>query len=292
MCESTEREEMTTAAITNYNHDAKGKRNDIHRPSAINPGDYEYLMVDAARKEREQGKKYAGPGGVCHHCGKAIVWRVHFKHTPTGKLVTFGYQCSALLQMTNTRIDHEMNLLKRRARRDEIEAKMALEKSERIRIFTESYPDIVEWMNDHNWDNERFAFLRDMQYSLTHWGYLTTAQAETTRRIIAKRIEKAQERLNEAQPTSLAPEDRQTVQGEILSVKFNQGAYAQTKMLVKLDDGNKVYGTMPESIESAIWPNDHDEVNPKGVRVEFTATFERNEDHFSFYRKPTKGRVI
>lgn len=288
-----EREEM--APITNYQHDEKGKRVDVHRPSVIRPDDYELAPPIEGLPWWKSGPyvDYGTVAGTCDHCGHAIRYAVRYLYTPTGQIVTFGQDCDSLIGTSKDRAAYEFTKLRERARKDEREAKAKLEMAERVASFTRAYPDIVEWMNDHNWENERFDFLNDMQRSLATYGYLTTAQAEATRKIINKRIEQAQARLAEPQPTELAPEGKVTVRGKIISTKVVNTLYGnQTKMLVKLDNGNKVYGTMPNSIESAIWKNDIEDFNPVGVTVEFSATFNRNEDHFSFYSRPTKGTVV
>ena len=66
---------------------------------------------------------------------------------------------------------------------------------------------------------------------------------------------------------------------------FGYGA-STLKMLVKLDDGNKVWGTMPNTLIEI----DTD----KGDRIRFTATAEVSEDddHFGFFKRPVKAERL
>jgi hypothetical protein len=66
------------------------------------------------------------------------------------------------------------------------------------------------------------------------------------------------------------------------------------KMLIKEDDGNKVWGTMPELIVSYVLarPISYDDI--RGMRVRFNASVEqsRNDEHFGFYKRPTKPEIL
>ncbi len=57
-------------------------------------------------------------------------------------------------------------------------------------------------------------------------------------------------------------------------------------MTVKLENGSRVYGTQPASLEAA----------ERGDKIEFTATFEAAErepaEDFAFFKRPTRGRVL
>jgi hypothetical protein len=80
---------------------------------------------------------------------------------------------------------------------------------------------------------------------------------------------------------------RQVIEGEVLVVKEQEGympGSSVTKMLVKLDGGQRVWGSVP----SAIWNTG------KGDRVRFTATVEAKdgEADFGFFSRPTKAETL
>jgi len=86
----------------------------------------------------------------------------------------------------------------------------------------------------------------------------------------------------EAIPETPLTEGRQALSGTIVSFKEVESAYGWTlKMLIRLDDGNKVFGTCPRGIDDA----------DCGDRVQFTATIQRskNDPHFGFYSRPAKA---
>lgn len=277
---SDERENMTTAI---YTHDEHGIRQDVHRPSAINPGDYEYVKVDEARKARVEGQtKLAGPAGTCHHCGKAIIWRVHFKHVPTGNLVTFGYQCAEILKMTDNRIDHEMNLLKRRAANERREEQWAQETEDRRHKFMTEHADVYKFVMEYD-DDFAQDYINRYKWGIEKYGSPLDWQIDKIREFMQKREDYLARRVQETAKLASAAElveGRQHIEGTILSIKYVESVYGTTqKMLVQLDDGNKVFGSVPASIHDV----------EKGDRVSFDATIQPKEDHFAFYSRPAKA---
>jgi hypothetical protein len=278
--------EMTGSAI--YTHDEKGQRTDIHRPSAINPGDYKYLRVDEARSARKDGQALGGPGGTCHHCGKAIVWRVHYQHVPSGNVMTFGYICAGILDMTDNRIDHEMTLLKRKAANERKEAQWETQKRDRFDAFVEKYPDEWQFIVEHADEND---YIGRIKWGIDKYGSPLDYMIPGLQRFIAGHHKLIATKLKEAAEQVNMPEleaGRRVLTGTIIAHKWSDdiGYGSQHKMTVKLDDGNKVFGTMPQSIEDGY------EDDPVGLRVEFTAKVEPKDDHFGFFNRPTKGTVL
>lgn len=79
-------------------------------------------------------------------------------------------------------------------------------------------------------------------------------------------------------------EGRYEIQGEVLTVKVQDGQYGSTlKMLVAVD-GYKVWGTVPSDLYGV----------DRGDRVAFTATVTKSDDDeaFGFYSRPTKARRL
>jgi len=282
---------MSTTAV--YTHDSKGHRVDVHAPSNIVPGDYEYRGVKVNRKDPVKG----GPAGTCHHCGKAIVWEVLWLHRPSGNLVTFGEICTQILGMSDSRIEHEMVLLKRRAENERAAERAKMEKQEKIDAFKAEQPEVVKFLTDLD-ANDSFYFLVEMKRSLDHWGGLTERQVASVKKCMVAResynARKIQEAIDQsiAGPTPELQEGRRVIEGEVASHKWQESMYGDThKMLVKQDDGNKVWVTVPREISDYVHEND---VELKGLRVRFTATVERSktDDNFGFGSRPSKASVV
>lgn len=281
---------------TVYTHDEKGHRTDVHRPGMINPGDYEYVGVDYKRKHPVTG----GPAGTCHHCGKAIVWEVKWLHKPSNNVVTFGETCTEILGMSNDRIAHEMVLLKRQAENERRQEKAKLEREDREIQFRAEQPEVVKFL-DMLEDDESFEFLRDMKQSFAHWGSLTDRQVESVKKCMAGRerflARKMQEAIEEEQIPAFV-EGRYEMVGTVLSHDWYDNHFTggrDHKMLVKLDNGNRVFGSVPRDISNYLYHNDENESRElKGMRVKFTATAEqkKGEDHFGYFKRPSKASVV
>lgn len=282
--------ERELSEAVEYMHDEKGHRVDVHRPSAINPGDYEYIKVGEKRAALKVGQKLAGPGGVCHHCGKAIVWEVYYRHTPTGNVVTFGYICAGILDMTDNRIDHEMNLLKRAAANERRQEEWNKTVEDRREAFEMNHPDEAAFVRDYKGEFGQ-DFINRLRWGIDKYGSPLEGQIESLKKFIAGRQAFEDRKLEEAKLLEDAPllgNGRQTLVGVILSTKMSYSQYGDTlKMLVQLDDGNKVYGTVPNDLCLAVGSE-----NLKDTRVQFDAKVEVKEDHFGYYSRPTKAKVI
>lgn len=261
------------------------KRTDVHRPSAIRPQDYQ--LVDGLG----QFEDYEYPAGRCAHCGHAIRYAVRFDHIPTGERLDLGQECAELVD-TENRVAYIVDRMKKAAREKAKAERAQKDWFERREQMENEYPDVVEWMEDHNWENESFGFLNDMHWAFDRYGSLTEAQTKAVQRIMAKRIEQAAAKLDEVEPTDPAPFGRQAIEGEIVTVKAPDpdAMFPAWKMMVKLDDGNKVWGTIPATLKDAV---EHYR-DLRGKRVAFTATFEvsKDDEHFAYYKRPTKGEVL
>lgn len=99
--------------------------------------------------------------------------------------------------------------------------------------------------------------------------------AETTER-------KAAEAERKAKLTDLEA-GRQELTGKVISFKSYENNFGTTlKFLVELDNGNRVFGTLPRALYGA----------ERGDRVTFTATVEPKETGFGFFSRPSKASVV
>lgn len=160
-------------------------------------------------------------------------------------------------------------------------------------------------MYDGNgWDDldrdENFVF--QLVEKLRKYGSLSEAQVAAVERGLARTEEREAELAN----TPPLEGGKRDLEGTVLSTKWQDGRFgSQFKMLVKLDDGNKVWGTVPTNLEQLTYNGDHYGVDGNWVfvpaaletlvdaRVAFTATVERSRDdeHFGFFKRPTKARI-
>jgi hypothetical protein len=278
-------------SVTTYTHDAKGHRTDVHRPSVINPGDYEYIGVSEARKLSAEGVKLAGPGGVCHHCGKAIVWSCHYRYLPTGDRVTFGFICAGILDLTDNRIDHEMALLKRRAENERRAQAWSDQVQQRNDEWWANYPTEAAFVQ--NFADDDNGFINFLRSGIERFGSPLPSHIASLQRFIAGRERMIQNKLAEAKALENAPaitEGRYQIEGTILSTKWKESDYGDTlKMVVQSDSGNKVWGTVPNNLI-----NEVGEENLRGTRISFKATIKPSEgdDHFGYVSRPTNAKVV
>lgn len=157
-------------------------------------------------------------------------------------------------------------------------------------------PDDVTAALQANRDSDRpNEFLGDLHATVYGRGLmLSEKQIEAVRRIAARAAEWEASKAAEAIALAAVPgltEGRQRIVGEVVTVKWSNGQYPALKMLVRLADGNKVYGTVPAALDP--YP-DADEQTLVGATVEFTGTIEPSADdpHFGFFSRPAKASVL
>ena len=122
-------------------------------------------------------------------------------------------------------------------------------------------------------------FLRSVAWQVARKGTLSDRQIDA----LPSALGRYRDAL-EAVPEAPLTEGRQSLTGELVSFKEVESAYGWTlKMLVRLDDGNKVFGTCPRGLDAQC-----------GDRVQFTATIQRssNDPHFGFFSRPTKAASV
>lgn len=77
-------------------------------------------------------------------------------------------------------------------------------------------------------------------------------------------------------------EGKHLVRGTIVHTKVQESFYGfQAKMLVKTEQGHKLWGTLPSCVDFEY----------RG-EVEFSATFEKGTNGMSYYKRPTKVKVL
>lgn len=282
MINSEQEDKMETAV---YTHDEKGNRVDVHRPSAINPGDYEYVRVFESRKAPVTG----GPGSTCHHCGKWIVWACKYNHLPSGHTVTFGYICAGILDLTDNRVDHEMVLLKRAAANERKKLQWSEQKIARNEQMKLDRPDLVDYLDTLDMEEEAGNFRGSdviwMKSGYDKYGSLREWEIEKLDRIIQGRADYIARRLAEPVPSTPVAEGRYLIEGTVLKAETKFTNYGPREvMTVMTDTGHKLWGSVPASLTGV-------ERNDK-VSFEATVTKSDTDEYFGFYKKPTKGKKV
>ena len=289
------------------------KRTDIHTPSNLVAADYEFLeyfyqgpandeMFDVAsiREVRRQlrasveAQEFKGNWfnqGTCDHCGAHFHYGAVFAHLPTGDQVVVGNTCANDSFAPSAVRDAELKKLKAivasgRARN---------RKSAIVEAFLDANPGLREALALA----DKHVILDDLSYKLNRWGNLSPKQVELADKLAKQIAERAAREAAQAlEPKVPVVTGVRTVTGTILATKVQDGQYGTTyKMLVKLDGGEKVWGSIPANLN---WEPTPDRLGSRptdlktlrGRTVTFTATFEVGEDPcFGFFKRPRKATL-
>lgn len=286
---------------------ATATRSDVHRPSFLDPA--EYVEVGYVDNHPEQGGAWRNhevigdasefPGnyvsrGRCDHCGAGpLRYAVEFLHRPSNQTVMVGERCAGVLNLSS-RTERERRTSIETARRE-----LAMATFRGDPRHDAVYMWLVEQVEE-NHNHGYGGFYHDLLHKCRRYGSLTENQVAAVERAQARAAEFAARREAEAATVEGPLETgRRMVEGEIVSAKYQESDYGDTmKMLVKQDDGNKVWGTVPGSVYEASLNMDRpgDDLRSRlvGLRVSFTAQVERSNDdeHFGFYKRPTQAQVV
>lgn len=237
----------------------------------------------------------------CNHCGAHIRWVAVALHKPTGNKLAFGEICADRCEI-ESRDAFRAKFIKDRAAREQA----ALEKALAREKFNAENAEVVEYLMAINPEADYVGqdpqvrrniseFELSLARQLRNKGELSEAQVEAIKKTIARNAEFAARKAEEAKDAGPFRSGKRTVEGVIVSSKWQDSQYGGAmKMLIKEDDGNKVWGTMPELIVSYVLarPISYDDI--RGMRVRFNASVEqsRNDEHFGFYKRPTKPEIL
>jgi len=131
--------------------------------------------------------------------------------------------------------------------------------------------------------------INDISYRLNRYGTISKKQITLVKKIVKEKIKRDKEEKKRLAKLTDIDAGKYEIEGVILSVKsyennFNGRVRSTLKMLVQLDNGNRVFGTFPSSLYS----NDP----AKDRRVSFTATFSQKEKGFGYFKRPTKAKFV
>jgi hypothetical protein len=281
---------------------AREKRTDIHRPGAIVPSAYGYLLsydmggpnepawnLDAVRAMRAAHPEAPvfGACGKCGVCGASYRYGDLWKHE-NGDLLHIGHDCADKYEMLANRpeFNAQLEVLKRgRA------ARIAAEKNKRARAnFDALYPGVSEAIEANV---DAHPILRDLLFKLNRYHSLSHAQVGLAQKLVREAGERSRgraERDGEAKVSAPISDERIKFQGTIVAKKNVDSMYGpQVKIGVKVTTPAgywMAWGTCPSQLL------DTDGGVAVGDQVELTAKLAPgNEAHFAFMNRP-HGRIV
>jgi hypothetical protein len=278
-------------------------RTDIHRPSVINPDDYQFVsfhnhhddyVVNLIEQEQfrahmaKTGGKFSdhNHGGSCHVCGAHAMTVARFHHVPSNTYVQTGEDCAEKL--------HEGDALNFRSFR--VKAKKGIDAAagkRKAKIFLENANLTAAWDIyeggldfDPKWEEQTIC---DIVCKLVQYGGISDKQKSFIGNLLGRIVERAQiadKRAAEAAAALPIPvEGRIVVTGTVLTLKGQETTFGYTiKMLVQHAEGWKVWGTVPQALAEV----------EKGQQVVFTATvtISDHDPKFGFFKRPAKAMVV
>lgn len=280
-------------------------RTDIHAPASpdFDPQAYQCVGVFDLRPEFgdggnrmmtvnhqiDLGYRFAGStAGDCGHCGARLRYAALMIHDNGRDMMYVGEQC-----LGNR---FEADLTKDQFQELRATAKLNRERSNkqgRIQALVEQYPVLAVLLDPEvaaRWGD----FIGNLGWQLRDNGTLSERQIAAIPGSMARSVEWAHEaavredRERSAPPALPVPDSGKTrivVEGEVLSTRWQDNDFGggSVKMLLLADDGWKVWGTVPSSLDLG-----------QGARVRFTATVKPSGDDptFGFFSRPTKAELI
>ena len=289
------------------------KRTDIHRPSAIEPLDYEYVgcLIPAftiydmplalehedrvERHMQKTGGKYSDHehGGTCHICGAGCIYVAVYYHAQSNSYIKTGFDCADKMSIGEKKDFRAIKKEKKsaeEARAGKLKAKAILEKEDLLdamKVYEER-----EWVS--LFDHRAESVVSDIVGKLIRYGSISEAQIKYVRsslKYIEKREEIEEQRAKEKAEAKEVPEGRTEIAGTVISLKWKETDFGNVlKMTVKSVDGYVVWGSAPKSL----WWNEDEAKRLKvGDQVKFSATLEKseNDSKFGFFKRPSKAEI-
>lgn len=267
------------------------------------------------------GHKFTGVNGMgsCDHCGASVRYAALMIHTATKGMIWIGEQCLgnrfALNKSEFQTLRKNASLNRERRKKSERIAEILNTMTAEVRAaydwaLTKPEAEGMEKIGEGpaayfvtiDWDSATPA--QRAARSDKGWGIafdiaakvaayvqpLSVKQEAFIVKLHGEWTEKAAKRAAEAaaiQAGTLTgcPVGRVTITGTIASCKFVDSDFGGGyKMTVVSDEGFRVYGSAPRSLENT----------DKGARVEFSATVEPSKDdaRFGFFSRPTKAKNL
>ncbi len=168
-------------------------RTDVHRPSAIDPKDYEYRWAfdtagargpTAARHEaalRASTTSVYREPTRCDHCGAHLRYAVLYEHTPTGELICTGITCTENTMSVPDRMTLRVQRLKSRA-------KLRRERRERRENAERRHPRATALLDTYARQGGTNRFVLDVARRYRRHGWLSDRQAAAVLKAVERSI--------------------------------------------------------------------------------------------------------
>jgi hypothetical protein len=281
-------------------------RTDVHKPSSIDPSDYEYVAQEMLKIEgfddcaailenrkritdhmAQTGGTYAHveTTGNCMVCGSVnAIWTSLFYHAKSNSYVRMGTDCTEKVYGQTfgagefrKSVEHAREASKGKRKAIALLTEWGLENA-----WTHYTAGIVDRVP--TWDEMTAT---DIVGKLVKYGSISEKQISFLRSLMEKIANAAvvtAKRIEEKALAANCPRGKVQITGTVLTTKEQESIYGITwKMLVKHATGYTVWGTIPSSISDV----------SKGAIVTFTATVEpsNNDPKHGFYKRPTQATI-
>ena len=219
-------------------------------------------------------------GNQCAHCGAHIQYGALLTYAKDLTLLAVGQDC------LENRFESELTAKEFQALREAGRLnRTRLNTAERVAEIYSENPKLVEARDSEN------GFVQDVIGKLEKNGELTERQIAAVIKAVERDAEweakKAaeQKKMESAKP---APTGRVEITGEILSIKSQETMFGSTlKMIVKTDDGWKLWTTVPTSIMGT-----DEGLNGKHLTLTVTVTPSNDDPKFAFGKRPSKAVLV
>lgn len=244
--------------------------------------------------------------GGCGHCGANIMYAGLMVHEASHEWILVGETCLGG-RFAGSRADFDNLRRSAKAARAAIKEREAFEAlcAEHPELAYASYahsiavcgigdysanlPELPETFGNASRQGWALSTLDDIATKARRYGKISEKQIALVTKLLGQveqaAVDLVARQAEQAEVPDLVTGRRELV-GECVSIKFVDSDFGGAwKMLVVLDDGTKVYGTCPRSLEIE-----------EGQRVAFTATVERSqrkpERTFGYFKRPTQAKVV
>lgn len=277
-------------------------RADTHRPGAIIPAEYQFVLayagptthmgltipsinVDKVVELRRSGAKFALTGSTfnCSVCGAAFKEGQIWRHEPSGEHIYVGHQCAVKYQLLADLSAFELEQGRvRDAAAREFQRKI---NAEQRAAFLAANPGLEAALETKHIIVEDIAEKFRNRYTS-----LTPAQVALVFKLANEAASPKTVEINIP-----APEGRATFRGTIVSIKTVEdrwNRYGRTVITVKVSTPEGIWlawGTAPLIRRDGPRLHATDGIVPidKGDEIEITATLTRGrEPHFAFFKRP------
>ncbi len=293
-------------------------RTDIHRPSAIDPADYQYvgveymkledigacLMLQEERKAIVAHMKMTGGtysshqhGGNCHICGAHCIYTVLFYHPPTNSYIRTGMDCAEKMHQgdpAHFRAIRDAVTAAREAKAGKLKAQGILEAeglSEAWAIYTHCKEKGTTGV-----DRDSFV-VADIVDKIVRYGNPSPAQINFVRGLLDRIRNRPQieaQRAAEKAQAQDCPNGRLTLACVVIKTEVRDSDYGtQYKMTLKAEGGFILWGSIPNNLQLFDVPDGGQSALHRGDKIMLTATITRSDkdSKFGFFKRPIASLI-